>query len=98
MADKYLFYEKKLQCIESLSLMQLKQLINIIHYLYDCRVIHRDIGLQNLMLDRDSNHIKLIDFGFAIAFNTNNKGGSVQIIGPFTYASEPFLDLCSKLS
>ncbi|CAF4857689.1 unnamed protein product [Rotaria sp. Silwood1] len=49
---KYLFYEKDLQCIESLSLIQLKQPIDIIHYLYDCRVIHRD-----------SNHIKLIDFG-----------------------------------
>ncbi|CAF4394727.1 unnamed protein product, partial [Rotaria sp. Silwood2] len=60
---KYLFYEKDLQCIESLSLIQSKQLIDIIHYLYDCRVIHRD-----------SNPIKLIDFGFAFAFNMDNKG------------------------
>ncbi|CAF5122213.1 unnamed protein product, partial [Rotaria sp. Silwood1] len=36
-SDKYLFYEKKLECIESLSLIQSKQLIDIIHYLYDCR-------------------------------------------------------------
>ncbi|CAF1511636.1 unnamed protein product [Rotaria sp. Silwood1] len=27
------------------------------------------------MLDRDNNHIKLIDFGFAFAFNIDNKGG-----------------------
>ncbi|CAF1343677.1 unnamed protein product [Rotaria sp. Silwood1] len=39
--------KKNLQCIESLSLIQSKQLIDIIHYLYDCRVFHRD-----------SNHIK----------------------------------------
>ncbi|CAF5128005.1 unnamed protein product, partial [Rotaria sp. Silwood1] len=66
---EYLLYEKELQCIESLSLIQAKQLIDIIHYLYDCRIIHRDVTPQNLMLDRDTNHIKLIDFGFAIACN-----------------------------
>ncbi|CAF3888501.1 unnamed protein product [Rotaria sp. Silwood1] len=85
-SDKYLFYEKQLQCIESLSLIQSKQLIDIIHYLYDCRVIHRD-----------SNHIKLIDFVFAFAFNMDNKGSSIEIIGPLTYASEPFLDLYLEL-
>ncbi|CAF4584112.1 unnamed protein product [Rotaria socialis] len=95
--NKYLFYEKELQCIESLSLIQSKQLIDIVHYLYDCGVIHRDIHPRNLMLDRDSNHIKLIDFGFAIAVNINNKGGSIHIIGPLSYASEPFLDYYSKV-
>ncbi|CAF1551310.1 unnamed protein product, partial [Rotaria sp. Silwood1] len=94
---KYLFYEKELQCIESLSLMQSKQLIDIVHYLYDCGVIHRDIHPQNLMLDRDSNHIKLIDFGFAISVNIDNKGGSIEMVGSLTYASESFLDLYSKL-
>ncbi|CAF1542217.1 unnamed protein product, partial [Rotaria sp. Silwood1] len=94
---KYLFYEKKLECIESLSLIQSKQLIDIIHYLYDCRIIHRDVCPQNLMLDHDSNHIKLIDFGFAFAFDTDNKGGSIDILGPLAFASKPFLDLYSKL-
>ncbi|CAF4633581.1 unnamed protein product, partial [Rotaria sp. Silwood2] len=92
-----LFYEKNLQCIESLSLIQSKQLIDIIHYLYDCRVIHRDVRPQNVMLDPDNNHIKLIDFGFAFAFNMDNKGGSIEIIGPLRYASESFLDFYSKL-
>ncbi|CAM4968178.1 unnamed protein product [Rotaria socialis] len=96
-SDKYLFYEKELQCIESLSLIQSKQLIDIVHYLYDCGVIHRDIYPRNLMLDRDSNHIKLIDFGFAIAVNIDNKGGSIDIIGSLTYASESFLDFYLKL-
>ncbi|CAF4676775.1 unnamed protein product [Rotaria socialis] len=49
------------------------------------------------MLDRDSNHIKLIDFGFAIAVNIDNKGGSIDIIGSLTYASESFLDFYLKL-
>ncbi|CAF4005588.1 unnamed protein product [Rotaria sordida] len=94
---KYLLYEKQLQCIQSLSLIQAKQLIDIVHYLYDCRIIHCDVRPQNLMLDRDTNHIKLIDFGFAFAFDTDNKGGSIHVIGPLAFASEPFLNLYSRL-
>ncbi|CAF4056716.1 unnamed protein product [Rotaria sp. Silwood1] len=94
---EYLLYEKELQCIESLSLIQAKQLIDIIHYLYDSRIIHRDVTPQNLMLDRDTNHIKLIDFGFAIACNTKNKKHSIQIIGPLTYTSQSFLDVYLKI-
>ncbi|CAF4671752.1 unnamed protein product, partial [Rotaria sp. Silwood2] len=51
---KYLFYEKDLQCIESLSLIQSKQLIDIIHYLYDCRVIHRDKIIGSLTYASES--------------------------------------------
>ncbi|CAF4127087.1 unnamed protein product, partial [Rotaria sordida] len=94
---KYLLYEKELQSIESLSLIQAKQLIDIVHYLYDSRIIHRDVCPQNLMLDRDTNQIKLIDFGFAIACNMDNKGGSIRIIGPFAYATQSFLKFYLKL-
>ncbi|CAF1566707.1 unnamed protein product, partial [Rotaria sp. Silwood1] len=94
---KYLLYEKELQCIESLSLIQAKQLIDIIHYLYDCRIIHRDVRPQNLMLDRDTNHIKLTDFGYAIACNMNNKGRKIRIVGPLTYATQSFLDVKLKI-
>ncbi|CAF1417808.1 unnamed protein product, partial [Rotaria sp. Silwood1] len=84
----HLFFQAILYLLssESLSLIQSKQVIDIIHYLYDCLVIHRD-----------SNHIKLIDFVFAFVFNMDNKGDSIEIIGPLTYASEPFLDLYLEL-
>ncbi|CAM4843057.1 unnamed protein product [Rotaria magnacalcarata] len=73
-SEKYLFFKKELQLleslsleqskqlIESLSLEQSKQLIDVVHYLYNCRVIHRDTRPRNVMLDYDTNHIKLIDF------------------------------------
>ncbi|CAF3825705.1 unnamed protein product, partial [Rotaria sp. Silwood1] len=49
------------------------------------------------MLDRDTNHIKLIDFSFAIQCNMANKGGSIYILGPFTYTSQSFLNAYLKV-
>ncbi|CAF5079692.1 unnamed protein product, partial [Rotaria sp. Silwood1] len=60
-------------------------------------IIHRDVRPQNLMLDRDTNHIKLTDFGYAIACNMNNKGRKIRIVGPLTYATQSFLDVKLKI-
>jgi hypothetical protein len=76
---------------------QSKQLIDIVHYLYNCRIVHRDIRPQNLMLDYDTNHIKLIDFGCAITYGIDDKAGNIEIIGTSIYAGLKFLDFCSKL-
>ncbi|CAF1497635.1 unnamed protein product, partial [Rotaria sordida] len=93
---KYLVYKKELQCIKSLSLEQSKQIIDVLHYLYKSRIIHRDIRPENIMLDNYNKHIKLIDFGFAIAYDLDDKTGSLQIIGTTIYASCKFLDFISK--
>ncbi|CAF4021291.1 unnamed protein product, partial [Rotaria sp. Silwood1] len=94
---KYLVYEKELQCIKSLSLEQSKQVIDVLHYLYKSRIIHRDIRPENIMLDNYNKHIKLIDFAFAIAYDLDGKAGSIEIIGTTIYASCKFLDFISKL-
>ena len=36
--------------------------------LLGCRVLHRDLKPQNLLIDRKSNALKLADFGLARAF------------------------------
>jgi serine/threonine protein kinase len=95
--DKYLFFKKELQFIESLSVEQSKQLIDITQYLYNCRVIHRDICPQNLTLDSDTNHIKLIDFVFGIAYDVDDKAGSIEIFGITIYAGFQFLDFVFKI-
>ncbi|CAF4627719.1 unnamed protein product, partial [Rotaria sp. Silwood1] len=100
MEQRGVYYQmvKELQVIESLSLEQLRQLLDIINDLYNCHVIHRDICPQNLMLDYDTNHIKLIDFGCAITYDIDDKAGSIETRGTTIYAELQILDVLAGIS
>ncbi|CAF4457874.1 unnamed protein product, partial [Rotaria magnacalcarata] len=71
--------ENYLTRLESLTLIQSQQLINIIEYLYNCRIIHRDLRPDNLMLDLGDEHIKLIDFGFATTYENDEMSKTLPI-------------------
>jgi len=48
--------------------------VNAVSYCHDTDVIHRDIKLENIMLQTADNYaIKLIDFGFAIRVPSDKK-------------------------
>jgi serine/threonine protein kinase len=77
--------------LKSLTLIQSQQLINIIEYLYNCRIIHRDLRPDNLMLDLDQDHIKLIDFGFSTTYEINEMSKELPIEGSISYAGGKLL-------
>lgn len=54
---------RKLQEIEARAIF--RQLVEATLYLHRRRIIHRDIKMENILIDSDRN-VKLIDFGFSI--------------------------------
>lgn len=43
-----------------------KQLVEAVAYLHRANIVHRDLKLDNILIDEDK-RIKLIDFGFSIS-------------------------------
>lgn len=45
--------------------MLFRQIVDGLHYIHSHQVIHRDLSIQNILVD-DSETIKIIDFGLGI--------------------------------
>lgn len=43
-----------------------KKILESVKYMHENGVIHRDLKLENVLIDRKTKQTKLIDFGFAI--------------------------------
>ncbi|CAF1561353.1 unnamed protein product, partial [Didymodactylos carnosus] len=98
--DLYAFSINKneLKVIQTLPLVQSKQRIDIIQYLYDCHVIHSDLRPQNLMTSSNLQQLKLIDFGFATSYEINEITKEFPVAGTIIYAGHEFLTFYSNLS
>lgn len=54
--------DRKLKDQEAKSIF--KQIVQAVAYCHSLNIVHRDLKLENIMLDKDKN-VKLIDFGFS---------------------------------
>ena len=74
---------------ESESLKYFQQLINALYYLHNQNITHRDIKIDNLLLDRNLD-LKLIDFGLSTRYRDDRLLN--QPCGTVVYAAPEVLD------
>ena len=74
---------------ENESLKFFHQLINALFYLHSQNIAHRDIKIDNLLLD-SNNNLKLIDFGLSTKYKDNELLN--QPCGTIVYAAPEVLD------
>jgi len=74
-----------------------KQLLSALHYMNTQNLAHRDLKLENIMLDSDFN-LKVIDFGFCAPLSgrtgsglLHTQCGTEMYKAPEIFAGEPYL-------
>ncbi|KAM9968568.1 hypothetical protein ACTFIW_007718 [Dictyostelium discoideum] len=74
----------------------IEDLIQSLASIHEIGVIHRDLKLENVMFDKESNKWKLIDFGLSFSFSPSNGGSKcISICGSKGYCP-PEIKLSGK--
>lgn len=70
-----------------------KQILDVLEFVHSLGIVHRDVKLENFVLDESKQHLKLIDFGFAWG-STSKRAKSVKVRTPdhLVMAPEHLLD------
>ena len=83
----YILTKTRLSELESLKFFQ--QLINALFYLHSQNISHRDVKIDNMLLDRNKN-LKLVDFGLSTKYTDDTLLD--QPCGTVVYAAPEVLD------
>lgn len=79
---------------ESEAKRMFKQVISAVNYMHQKSIVHRDIKLENILLDDSNTNIKLIDFGFSIYIPSDKKlsifCGTPQYMSPEIVAKKEY--------
>ena len=67
------YITERIKIDEEKAITILQQICSTINYLHSIHICHRDIKLDNIMINPDTLEIKLIDFGFATNFNEDDR-------------------------
>ena len=66
----------------------LRQLAEATHHLHTvCHFVHRDLKLENVVLDQDQRNVMVIDYGFALDLTLVTDDTPIQICGTRNYSS-----------
>ena len=72
---------------ESDSALYMSQILSAVYYMHSLRIVHRDLKLENMLLEnKSSKNIKIADFGTATEFfpgkSLNHMIGTISYIAP----------------
>ncbi|CAH1775907.1 unnamed protein product [Owenia fusiformis] len=65
----YIKTQKDARLTETQARPYVRQMLSALHYLHDRDVVHRDLKMENIMLDESKKNIKIIDFGLSNIYN-----------------------------
>jgi len=78
------YHYSEIQCAKIV-----KQMLSSIRYLHANKVVHRDLKLENFLFDdKESDNIRLIDFGLSKHFNHDGYKHNDSVGTPYTIAPE----------
>ena len=75
---------------ERLIIKMIKEIANGLKFLHQNNIIHRDISLDNIMIDDENNNIKITDFGISKIIDLSEKQKNSIVGKPIFVAPEIF--------
>ena len=86
---QYILIKKRLP--EDEACFYFQQIISGIEYLHNLKIVHRDIKSENILIEQNTNIIKIIDFGFSNTYGDKDKETLTTACGSPFYAPPEML-------